>query len=194
MTEEERREAARRRTARYRANKKAREEAHEKGDHSGCRPAECEEVRAAAGDADADVTGDVTPTSKNSVSHREPPADLGERGRRLWVEMAGLKLGPTHVALLERACRKLDRLELMDQLIRDRSWGDDAAAVFREVRQTEIAFKLDVSELRHAGRPADAAGRTPPAADDPVESSGVKEGAAGGNVTSISAIRGSAGS
>jgi hypothetical protein len=117
MTEEERREAARRRQAKYRERLRAREERHEQGDHSTCRPDQCEEARAlaeAAGDADGDVTRDVTPAPEKSVSHRDPPAGLGERGQRLWDEMDGLKLGPTHVLVLERACRLADRLARLD--------------------------------------------------------------------------------
>lgn len=165
---------------------------HGAGDHRMCLPTSCEVARAAAvdlddtglnerdagpvGDAGGDVTRDVTATPKNPVSHRPQPAGLGERGQRLWDEMAGLQLGPTHVLLLERACRKADRLEEMDEARRGQGWiqlvevpktGGQVLEVrvdklLSEIRQTEVALKLDVAELRHAGRPAHGTAGTPP--------------------------------
>lgn len=225
MTEEERREAARQRTARYRERLRLRKEAHDRGDHSQCRTDQCEAAWSAAraavdldaeglneadGDTGEGVTRDVTPAPKNSASHREPPAGLRDRGLRLWREMSGLKLGPTHVLLLERACRLADRLQRLDELLEGGDWLDTAAKhadpdegvvevrvvvdrALGETRQHEIALKLLVAELRHAGRPATAAGGTPPTAGDHPPAPEVKEGAASGNVTSIAAIRGSAG-
>lgn len=222
MTEQERLEAARRRTARYRERLKARAEAHEAGDHSQCRPDQCEAARPAVadpvaagsdgadGDAEEGVTRDVTVPPGNPVSHRPSPAGLGERGQRLWDEMAGLLLGPAHVLLLERCCRKADRLEEMDEARRGRGWihlvevpktGGAVVEVrvdklLSEIRQTEIALKLDVAELRHAGRPANGtAGMSPTGtptqptrgADDDDDEPGAGAGQYG-TVTSISGI------
>lgn len=218
MTEEERRRAAAARQARYRV----RRQKHDAGDHSECLPASCDEARAAtvyldatganepdadggdtADDAAGDVTRDVTPTPKRSASHREPPADLGPRGLRLWTEMAGLKLGPLHVYLLERACRKADRLEAMDAQYRGSEWlrlvevpNTDGAVVqlvvdklLSEMRQTEIALKLDVAELRHAGRAATAGGgMVPPTPTG--DGSTEEEGGSGGKRRGLAAIRG----
>lgn len=182
-TEEERKRKAAARQARYRDRRKA----HDAGDHSECRAESCEAVRAATvdldetsaplpGDAGSDVTRDVTDTPKNPVSHRSPPADLGPRGLRLWDEMAGMKLGPAHVLLLERLCRKADRLERMDGQLEGRDWlhlvdvpqADGGVVevrvdrVLSEMRQTEIALKLDVAELRNAGRATTAGGGVVP--------------------------------
>lgn len=208
MNEEERRKkAAADRQARYRE----RRQKHAAGEHDECLPATCEVARAATVDLDGaglnepdrdvagGVTRDVTDTPKNPVSHRPPPADLGPRGRRLWEEMSSLRLGPMHVYLLERACRKADRLERMDEQLRGRDWVDlvevpntDGAVVqlvvdklLSEVRQTEIALKLDVAELRHAGRAATpATGAVLP----PVE--GDEGGGSGGKRRGLAAIRG----
>lgn len=196
---------------------------HGAGDHKMCLPTSCTVARAAAvdlddaglnepdaggaGDTGGDVTRDVTPTSKNSASHREPPADLGERGTRLWNEMAGLRLGPTHVLLLERACRLADRLARLDALLEGGDWlrtvveresTDEVIEVrvtidraLGETRQHDVALKLLIAELRHAGRPAAGAGLTP-SADEPGEGGDKQGGAAGGNVTSIAGILGAA--
>lgn len=215
MNEEERRKkAAADRQARYRE----RRQKHAAGEHDECLPATCEVARAATVDLDGaglnepdrdvagGVTRDVTPTPKNSVSHRDPPADLGLRGQRLWDEMAGLKLGPMHVLLLERACRLADRLARLDALLEGGEWltlavqresTDEVLEVrvtvdraLGETRQHDVALKLLVAELRHAGRPATSAGHTPPAESDGDD--GAKGAAAGGNVTSIAGILGSA--
>lgn len=189
---------------------RARRKMHAEGDHSLCIPGKCDALadpvdldvdglNEAAGDAGGDVTGDVTPPPKNPASRPARPADLGARGGRLWDEMAGLKLSPTHVLLLERACRKADRLERMDAQLKGREWlelidvpNTDGGVVrvivdrvLSEIRQTEVALKLDVAELRHAGRPATAAGATPPTADDKPEGGGE-----GGKFRGLAAIRG----
>jgi hypothetical protein len=186
---------------------------HASGDHDLCIPGRCEAkpipdldaegLNQGGGDAEEGVTRDVTAAPKIPVSQLPRPADLGERGRRLWDEMSALKLGPTHVLLLERACRLADRLARLDVLLEGGDWLDLAVQrtstdttlevrvtvdrALGETRQHDVALKLLVAELRHAGRPAAAAG-TPP----PVEQGTPGEGASGGNVTSIAAIRGSA--
>jgi hypothetical protein len=224
MTEEERRKKAAARTARWRERAKAREAAHKKGDHSQCRTDQCETAWQAAraavdqdaeglseadGDAGEGVTRDVTSPSKNPVPHREPPAGLGERGLRLWDEMAALKLDPTHVALLERACRKLDRLEAMDAQLSGRAWVDAVPVpntdgtvlqlvvdkLAGEIRQTELAFNRDVTELRHAGRsaaPSVGPSVLAPAQGGPDDDDDEPraERSAGGTVTSIADIFG----
>ena len=198
---------------------------HGQGDHSMCLPTSCEVARAAsvdldaaglnepgehgAGDAAGDVTRDVTPSPKNSGPHREPPAGLGPRGSQLWEEMAGLKLGPTHVLTLERLCRMADRLDRLDELLKGGDWLDlaiqrtstDTTLEVRvtvdravgEVRQHEVAMKLLVAELRHAGRPvAPPTGVSPPGPGQGSEDDDDDEPRAGwtGNVTSIAGILG----
>jgi hypothetical protein len=186
---------------------------HAEGDHELCIPGRCEAkpapgLNGGGGDAGEGVTRDVTVPPENPASHRPPPAGLGERGQRLWDEMAGLLLGPTHVLLLERACRKADRLDEMDEARRGRGWihlvevpNTDGRVLevrvdklLSEIRQTEVALKLDVAELRHAGRPANGTAGTPPTgtptqptrgADDDDDEPGTGRY---GNVTSISGI------
>jgi hypothetical protein len=228
MTEEERKEAARRRQAKYRERLKARADAHREGDHSLCRPGQCEAAAAVApevtepagdeledvdGDAGGGVTRDVTPALKKSVSQWPVPASLGVRGQRLWDEMAALKLGPTHVLVLERACRMADRLARLDSLLEGGDWlegvvqrlGDDGVVEVRvkvdralgETRQHENVLKLLIAELRNATRPVAATPGTAPAtvptgmpqevADDDDDESGPKRA---GNVTNISGILG----
>lgn len=211
MDEAARRAAAARRQARYRERQKVRAKAHAEGDHSSCDPGVCEAApdpvvaveRVSAGDVGEGVTGDVMPPSENPVSHREPPAGLRDRGGRLWEEMAGLKLGPAHVLLLERTCRMADRQARLDEVLEGRDWielvevpGTGGGVVrvvldraLSEIRQHDIALKLLVAELRHAGRPAPAAGTAPPA-EAPAGGQRPQEGgAAGGNVRSLAAIR-----
>jgi hypothetical protein len=180
---------------------------HAAGDHSQCLPERCDHASVdldetaalnGAGVEGGDVTGDVTSTSRIQPSHRDPPAGLLARGSQLWEEMAGLKLGPAHVLLLERTCRMADRCARLDELLEGGDWvelvevpGTDGAVVrvvvdraLSELRQHEIALKLTIAELRHAGRPATAAVTSPPAAEREPEG-----GAAGGNVRSLAAIR-----
>lgn len=205
-TEEERRRRAAARQARYRKRTKL----HERGDHSKCLPgAACKDPvdldEAGLNDGRGDAPRDVTPSPKNPVSHRPPPAGLGPRGLRLWDEMAGFKFGPHHVLVLERACRKADRLERMDAQLRGREWvhlvevPDSGGLVVQvvvdkllsEVRQTEIALKLDVAELRHAGRPAAAGPAAPPAPNPPTSEEG---GEGAGQRRGLAAIKGGLGS
>lgn len=195
MTEEERKEAARRRQAKYRQRLKARADAHRDGDHSRCRADQCEVAHAAVrvtveaddgepddtgGDADRGVTRDVTPALKKPVSQWPVPAGLATRGQRLWDEMATLKLGPTHVLVLERACRMADRLAQLDSLLAGGDWlegvvqrvaTDEGVVEVRvkvdralgETRQHENVLKLLIAELRNATRPVAAAPSTAPA-------------------------------
>ncbi|HEV2778833.1 MAG TPA: hypothetical protein VGX25_05475 [Actinophytocola sp.] len=172
---------------------RARRKAHAEGDHSLCLPGRCdalsgpvdldgEGLNEGAGDAGGDVTGDVTPTPENPASHRGPPAGLRERGRRLWDEMAGLQLGPAHVLLLERTCRMGDRLAELDERCAGAD-GDLWLQLTKELRQHEVALKLLVAELRHAGRPATASAKTPPPASE--QPQGVVEGVKRGGLAAI---------
>lgn len=229
MTEQERLEAQRRRQAKYRERLKARADAHRDGDHSRCRVDQCEVAMEAApvtvdaagdepddtvGAGDVGVTRDVTRALKKSVSEWPVPAGLAARGQRLWDEMAALKLGPTHVLVLERACRMADRLSLLDSLLAGGDWlegvvqrvaTDDGVVEVRvkvdralgETRQHENVLKLLIAELRNATRPVAAAPGSAPAtvpsgmpqevADDDDDESGAKRA---GNVTNISGILG----
>ena len=228
MTEEERKEAARRRQAKYRERLKARAEAHRGGDHSKCRPGQCEEALPVeqvvteddegglsdpGGDVGEGVTRDVTRALKKPVSDWPVPAALGPRGQRLWDEMAAMKLGPTHVLVLERACRMTDRLARLDSLLEGGDWlegvvqraADDGVVevhvrvdrALGETRQHENVLKLLVAELRNAVRPVAAPPGSAPAtvptgmpqevADDDDDESGAKRP---GNVTNISGILG----
>src|SRR5262245_41867597 len=129
MTEEERKAKAAARQAKYRERLAARKALHDGGDHSTCRVGQCEaafeaaqavtdldadELGVPAGDVGEGVTRDVTRALKKSVSEWPVPAGLGARGQRLWDELAAQKLGPTHVLVLERACRMADRLARLD--------------------------------------------------------------------------------
>jgi hypothetical protein len=230
VTEEERKEAARRRQAKYRERLAARKELHDSGDHSTCRADQCQVAHEAAesavvdddveglneprGDAGEGVTRDVTRALKKSVSEWPVPAGLAARGQRLWDEMAALKLGPTHVLVLERACRMADRLALLDSLLAGGDWlegvvqrvaTDEGVVEVRvkvdralgETRQHENVLKLLIAELRNATRPVAAAPGTAPATvpsgmpqeagDDDDDESGAKRT---GNVTNISGILG----
>ncbi|HEV7651351.1 MAG TPA: hypothetical protein VGP26_24640 [Actinophytocola sp.] len=202
-SEEERLRRAADRQARYRERVKL----HGRGDHSKCLPdAACRrpapapaDLKEPGGDAAEGVTRDVTAPPKNEASHRPPPADLGPAGRELWDQMAGFKFAPHHMLLLTRLCRKADRLEEMDEALRGRGWihlveppdGDGTVVevvvdkLLSEIRQTEIALKLDVAELRHAGRPAAASPAAPPAPDPVAEG-----GAEGGKHRGLASIRG----
>lgn len=199
------RAAANARQKRYRDRQKK----HAAGDHGECNPRSCDEasgvvyldeegLNEAGGDGVECVTRDVTAPLENLMSHREPPAGLRDRGRRLWEEMAGLKLGPTHVLLLERACRMADRCERLDGQLEGRDWlelvevpGTDGGVVrvvvdraLSEIRQHEIALKLLVAELRHAGRPATPSVGSPPVAGGE-KPEGVSEGAKRGGLAAI---------
>jgi hypothetical protein len=217
-TEEERKRQAAARQARRRERQKL----HGQGNHSKCLPhADCErapgwpvpsadppvplassEPVEGDGDTEESVTRHVTSPPKNAPSRPCSPAGLGPRGARLWDEMAGLRLSPAHVLLLERACRLADRLARLDEQLEGGDWlrtvvGEvsEAGAVevrvvldrpLSECRQHEVALKLLVAELRHAGRPATASGGTPPAQVD-----GTSEGGEpGGNRRGLAALKG----
>lgn len=161
---------------------------HAAGDHSMCIAGRCDARPAGpdlgVGDIREVVTGDVTPVPRNSVSQPAPPAGLLERGTRLWQEMAGLKLAPTHVLLLERACRMADRQALIDEQLAE-AGGEGWLTLAKEARQHDIALKNLVSELRHAGRPA--AGTAKPGRDvkEPEGPEEVGEGAKRGGLAAI---------
>lgn len=87
----------------------------------------------------------------------DAPAGLGERGQRLWTEStAQWQLIPTHLVLLEEACRISDRLDVLDALIRGfsvRSGDDegesvDVSGLLAESRQQATALRGLVAEIR----------------------------------------------
>jgi hypothetical protein len=133
------------------AERQRRYKRHKAGDHSLCLPASC------------DKAGQSSPTV--TVGGR------GERGARLWAEMAD-GLGPAHRVLLEEACRIADRLDRLDALLEGRqdAWlrfdssRDDGGevrvvidALLGESRQQATALRGLVAEIRAAmgksGRP-----------------------------------------
>lgn len=158
MNEEERKAAAARRQAKYRERLKERAEAHRSGDHSKCRPGQCEDALPAeqvvteddAGslgepgcDVDEGVTRDVTRALKKSVSEWPVPAGLGPRGQRLWDEMSAQKLGPTHALVLERLCRITDRVAKLDSLLEGGDWLE--ATVQRVAEEGVVEVRVSVS-------------------------------------------------
>ncbi|HEY9375186.1 hypothetical protein [Streptomyces sp.] len=100
----------------------------------------------------------------------DAPAGLGERGRRLWIEsMAQWQLIPTHLVLLEEACRISDRLDLLDALIRgisartdDGEGGSaDISGFLAESRQQATALRGLVAEIRQGQKGAAASSSRP---------------------------------
>jgi hypothetical protein len=93
----------------------------------------------------------------------DAPAGLGERGRRLWAESTGQwELIPTHLVLLEEACRISDRLDVLDALIRgiaertDDGEGKsaDVSGFLAESRQQATALRGLVAEIRQGQKGA----------------------------------------
>lgn len=147
---------------------------HKAGDHRLCRSETCDEAGTTSRDVDTDVTSRVT------VDVTTP----GGRGARLWAQMhEGRGLAPTHVVLLEEACRIADRLDRLDAMLADpgRAWinfqvSEDGAEItvtvdrlLSEARMQETTLKNVVQELRQAldgeaaGQPPSAAPTTSPA-------------------------------
>lgn len=95
----------------------------------------------------------------------EPDIALGARGRRLWDALLGeADYGPRQVALIEEACRLVDRLNVLDGAIRDKAVvfelvldedGEIATVVvdkaLAEARQHALALKQIFSEIRQGG-------------------------------------------
>lgn len=125
------------------AERQRRHKRHKAGDHSLCLPASC------------DKAGQSSPTV--TVGGR------GERGARLWADMAD-GLGPAHRVLLEEACRIADRLDRLDALLEGRQdvWlrfdssrdGSEVRvvidALLAESRQQATALRGLVAEMRAA--------------------------------------------
>lgn len=86
----------------------------------------------------------------------DAPTALGPAGAALWREVtaAPARLGPLERVLLVEACRIVDRLEKLDELIR--GTGDTWAILAAELEdRSEVAVVIDapLSEARHqAGR------------------------------------------
>ncbi|OZM81146.1 hypothetical protein [Pseudonocardia sp. MH-G8] len=90
------------------------------------------------------------------MSDNEPPEDLRETGRRLWVETLGkYGLGHHELVLLHEACRTADRLERLAVEGRDapltavdRKGDPIASPLLVEARQQQIVFARLVASLR----------------------------------------------
>jgi hypothetical protein len=148
------------------AERQRRRRRHVRGDHSGCLPTSCP----AAGES-LTVTSQPkirkpSPSVTTTESDNRPAVSLavgvkGERGARLWADMAD-ELGPAHRVLLEEACRIADRLDRLDALLEGRqdSWlhlageGDGTQVrvvvdgLLAETRQQATALRGLVAELR----------------------------------------------
>lgn len=73
-----------------------------------------------------------------------PSVLLDDRGRRLWVSLHGMKsFSPAETLLVEEICRLADRLEVLDEEIRD---GSESSR--REARQQQNVLKQLVVSLR----------------------------------------------
>lgn len=97
---------------------------------------------------------------------REPDVALGARGRRLWdALLEEADYGPRQVALIEEACRLTDRLDTLDDSLRNRTpWlelfededrdGEVTLVIDKllsEARQHALALKQILSEIRQGG-------------------------------------------
>jgi hypothetical protein len=105
----------------------------------------------------------------------------------------GRGLAPTHVVLLEEACRMADRLDRMDAMLEDpaRAWlrfdvSEDGAEITvtidrleGETRMLATAFKQVVAELRQAQEESGSARAPGPEPQEP--------GGGGGNVVPLRA-------
>lgn len=148
---------------------------HKAGDHRLCRPETCTEATEAPSRV---VTSRVTP---------------GGRGGRLWAQMnEGRGLAPTHVVLLEEACRMADRLDRYDAMLsgEHKEWfrlevpedGSEVVLIVdrlqSEARMLASAYKSIVAELRQALEDAGAARPPGPTPQAPT-------GGGGGNVVGL---------
>ncbi|MFD4343416.1 hypothetical protein ACFWQ6_00790 [Streptomyces coelicoflavus] len=93
----------------------------------------------------------------NAVS--ASPSGLGDRGRRLWEEtLAPGSLTPSHLVLLEEACRAADRLELLDSILRlatssvnpDFKIFHEISGVLAEARQQQGVLKALLAAIGKA--------------------------------------------
>jgi len=146
------------------AERQRRHRAHKRGDHSLCDPARCGPTPATVTPPAPDV-----PVTRDTVT---PPAGLGERGCRLWGELATTTTAPAVRVLIEEACRIADRLERLDAICRGESdvWarfsvdrdGDEVTVVIdralSEARQQALALRQLVADIRQA---AGSAGTAP---------------------------------
>jgi len=128
---------------------------HKAGDHRLCRSDTCDAAGSSVRDADTTVTSPVTPSVTTGDT----------RGARLWAQMdEGRGLAPTHVVLLEEACRLADRLDRLDEMLSNpgRAWlnfevSEDGSGItvtvdrlLSEARMQETTYKVIVAELRQA--------------------------------------------
>jgi hypothetical protein len=85
-----------------------------------------------------------------------PPADLAERGRRLWIDtLAAYELAPHELLTLHEAARTADRLERLAVEGRDapltsvdRKGDPIASPLLVEARMQQIVFARLVASLR----------------------------------------------
>lgn len=169
------------------AQRQKRYRLHSKGDHSLCVLGRC-----------PDVTPPVTRNTGPDL-HEQGDHNLGRAGRVLWSEMnSGALLGPMQRVLLLEACRMTDRLDKLDAVLAGevQTWltlelredeEDEFERTFvvvinsavAEARQTAVALKSVMSEIRMAGRTGGAA-QTPPAGPGTGPSRPPGKAAAGG--------------
>jgi phosphate uptake regulator len=134
------------------AVRQARHRRHRKGDHSMCLETSCEAARPAE-----DAEQSVEPAK----------SEFGTAGQAIWDgTLVYGELTETQRTLLRQVCRMADRMDELHEQIRDNA--DDLGTVkwlMRESRQTAIAMKNIVGELRMSGA---AGGRAPeqPGADN----------------------------
>jgi len=168
---------------------------HSRGDHSLCVLGRCPDVT-------PPVTRNTGPDLGEQGDHR-----LGRAGAALWSEMnAGALLGPMQRVLLLEACRLTDRLDKLDAVLAGEvhTWltlelrEDDEEEFGRtfvvvvnsavaEARQTAVALKSVMSEIRMAGRTGGAA-KTPPAGPGTGPMSARKAAAAAGGERPVAPV------
>lgn len=123
---------------------------HRKGDHTLCDPSRC--------DGTTPVTDSVTPRPAR-------PRGMGARAARMWREEDGDTLTGGQRALLEEACRIVDRLDRLDAILDGDpgEWlrfrvSEDGSEVtvtvdraLDQARQQAAVLKQIIGELRQAG-------------------------------------------
>lgn len=167
------------------AERQRRSRAHRKGDHRLCLPGRCPDVT-------VDVTDGVTSANVTPDPPPDPvPADLGDRGRRVYREVLDEhpKLGARERLVLEEAARTADRCEHLDRILRgdERVWarirvpdtGEQVDLVvdktLAEARQQQSTLARLLSELRQHLAPAAKETQAPPAPPQPQPGGGIAD-------------------
>ena len=114
-------------------------------------------------------------TGGEFMASKRPPG-LGSRGARLWREMtASGSLTPTHLVLLEEACRLADRLDWLNSIIartcspgkandaEDEGESPAIGPLLAEARQQQTALRGLVAEIRQASKSSAAPSGKPAA-------------------------------